>query len=298
MISPPSLKTGDKVAIVSTARKVSSGEITFAKETIESWGYEVIIGESIDKEADQFAGTDELRAADLQRVLDMPEVRAVFMARGGYGTVRIVDQLDFTRFQEDPKWLIGFSDVTVLHNHLHKHLDTTTLHASMPFNFPKNTEEALVSLQTFISGGQMDYQIGGHRLNKMGEASGLLTGGNLSIIYSLMSSSSEVDTQGKILFLEDLDEYLYHIDRMIMNLKRADKLQGLAGLIVGGMTEMNDNEVPFGKSAEEIIKEHVEQYDYPVCFGFPAGHIPNNLALKMGSQVVLNVADECSLKEI
>jgi muramoyltetrapeptide carboxypeptidase len=203
--------------------------------------------------------------------------------------VRIVDGLDWRAFAKQPKWLVGYSDVTVLHSHVHQNLGIETLHATMPINFANNTPEALESLRRALFGEPMDYEFPHHDLNRKGQAEGQLVGGNLSLLYSLAGTPSDVDTQGKILFLEDLDEYLYHIDRMMMQLQRSGKLAGLAGLIVGGMTDMKDNTIPFGKTAEQIIKEHVEPYGYPVAFGFPAGHIDDNRALVMGRKIWLKV---------
>ena len=300
MTRPPFLQAGDTVAIVATARKVSKAEMRPAISILESWGLKVQAGKNLYKDDRQFAGTDEDRAGDLQRALNNKNVRAVFFARGGYGSVRIIDSIDWKKFNKDPKWLIGFSDITVIHNHVHRHSSVETLHAPMCLNLPKLSAQCLQVLKDALFGQRLRYssskqQPALEKLNRKGKSSGVLTGGNLSILYSLMGSASDADTNGKILFLEDLDEYLYHLDRMMMNLKRNGKLAGLKGLIVGGMTEMKDNPTPFGRTAEEIIAEAVAEYDYPVVYGFPAGHIPNNYPLIFGREVTLNVTEKMEL---
>ncbi len=293
MKSPPYLKPGDKIAIVAPARKISREELQPAVDMLKSWGYEVVFGANLFKEANQFSGSDEERALDFQYALDAADIKAILCARGGYGALRIIDNLDFTTFVKHPKWIIGYSDVTVLHSHIHKNYAIETLHATMPINFPKDgaINDSLSSLRKAIYGEALNYEIKKHPFNRKGVAKGELCGGNLSILYALSASVSDINTDGKILFIEDLDEYLYHIDRMMLNLKRSGKLSNLAGLIVGGMSEMRDNTIPFGKTAEEIIAEAVAEYNYPVCFDFPAGHISNNNALIMGRNVYLNVDD-------
>ncbi len=290
MITPPYLKRGDKIAIVATARKVTPSEMDVAINTFRSWGLQVITGPHLFGEKDQYSGTDEERASDLQMMLDDNEVKAILCARGGYGTVRIIDQLNFSAFEQHPKWIVGYSDITVLHSHINTQLNIETLHAIMPINFPdEGTQVAIDSLRKALFGEVLEYSIASHPLNSEGTDTGVLTGGNLSILYSLMSSPSDIQTEDKILFIEDLDEYLYHIDRMMMNLKRSGKLSGIKGLIVGGLTKMNDNTIPFGKSAEQIISQYAKEAGIPVCFNFPAGHIPDNRALIMGHEVELNI---------
>jgi len=292
------LKQGDKVAIVSTARKISSEDLSAATSIIEGWGLVVVLGETIGATEGQFGGSDNLRASDMQNMLDRPDIRAVFCARGGYGTVRIIDMLDFTSFMKQDKWIIGYSDITVLHSHIHRHFGVPTLHANMPITFPTDgsENESTQSIWRALSGQTLSYGWSSAELNRTGKAEGLLVGGNLSVLNSLLGSRSDIDTDGKILFIEDLDEYLYHIDRMMINFRRSEKLSGLKGLIVGGMSDMNDNEIPYGKNALEIISEHVSEYDYPVAFGFPAGHIDDNRALIMGSSVHFNVGNDiCEL---
>ena len=296
MEKPATLKKGDKVAIVSTARKISEEEIRPAIEVLNKWGLIVVLGENLYNEDNQFSGSTEQRANDLQEALDDETVKAVFCARGGYGTVKIIDELDFSKFIKDPKWIVGYSDVTVLHNHINENFNIQTLHATMPINFPTNTNESLESLKAVLFGEELSYEFEAHQLNKKGTAEGILVGGNLSIIYSLTGTKSQLNTSGKILFIEDLDEYLYHVDRMMMNLKRAGMLEELSGLIVGGMSGMNDNDIPYGKTANEIILDTVSGYNYPVCFDFPAGHLDDNKTLIMGGKVALNVGENCSLK--
>lgn len=294
MISPPYLKAGDRIAIVATARKVSPSEMEPAILKFREWGLQVITGPHLFGSSDQFSGTDEERLSDLQMMLDDPSIKAIVAARGGYGTVRIIDNLDFTSFCKNPKWIVGYSDITVLHSHIHTQFGIETLHATMPINFPVDgsDNESMVSLKKALFGELLQYQIKPDELSIGGNAQGVLVGGNLSILYSLIGTASDLDTQGKILFLEDLDEYLYHIDRMMLNLRRSGKLSGLAGLVIGGMSKMNDNAVPYGKSAGEIIREAVKGYSYPVCFGFPAGHIDDNYAMFLGRSVDLKVDEQ------
>ena len=286
---PSHLQKGDTVALVSTARKLSQEKLTPALQILNSWGLQVIIGATVGASAHQFAGTDSIRVEDFQKQLDNPTVKAIWCVRGGYGTVRIIDSIDFSGFLKHPKWIIGYSDVTVLHSHLHQ-LGVATIHAQMALDIEKKTQASQETLQNVLFGIPQTVVSEVHSFNRYGTAKGELVGGNLSILYSLCGSTSSLDTRGKILFLEDLDEYLYHIDRMIQNLKRNGMLENLVGLVVGGMTQMNDNAIPFGKTAEAIITEAVSEYNYPVCFGFPAGHIQDNRALIFGKehQLIVN----------
>lgn len=289
LIQPPYLKKGDKIGIVAPARKISESEIKPAVEILESWGLQVVLSKNLFNSYHQFAGPGRERAEDLQSMLDDTSIKAIISARGGYGTLKIIDAIDFLPFIRNPKWIIGYSDITVLHSHIHK-IGIATLHATMPINFTKNAE-ATESLRKALFGEQLTYTFDAHPLNRVGNAEAVTTGGNLSLLYALSGSISEADTQGKILFLEDLDEYLYHIDRMMLNLKRAGKLNQLAGLVVGGMTDMKDNAVPYGKTAEEIIYSAVKEFDFPVCFNFPAGHIDRNMALYLGMKAKLQVTE-------
>lgn len=293
--TPAYLKKGDKIALVSTARKISPKELQPAIETIQDWGLEVVLAKHLYSFHNQFSGTDKERQSDFQEMLDNKDINAILCVRGGYGTVRIIDELNFKAFQEQPKWIAGFSDITTLHSHIHN-LNISSLHSTMPINFSSNSTESINSLKNALFGKDISIEIKSHPFNRTGQSSAQIVGGNLSILFSLINSKSDIDTNGKILFIEDLDEYLYHIDRMIINFKRSGKLANLKGLIVGGMTKMNDNIVPFGKGAEEIIKEAVSTYSYPVCFNFPAGHVENNRAIKLGQIVNLNVDKKCTLK--
>lgn len=295
MQQPAFLKKGDKIGIIAPARKVSKEEMLPAIEILRSWGLKVVTGKNLFKADNQFSGTDAQRAEDLQTLLDDDSVKAIISARGGYGTLRIIDKVNFKKFKKNPKWIVGYSDITVLHSHIHT-LGIETLHATMPINFSKN-KEATESLRKALFGEELVYKVQSHPLNRTtkSELKGELVGGNLSLLYALCGSASDIDTKGKILFIEDLDEYLYHIDRMMLNLKRSGKLSHLKALIVGGMTDMKDNAIPFGKTAEEIILDAVKEYKYPVCFGFPAGHIDTNFALYFGKKAKLKIADNVEL---
>jgi muramoyltetrapeptide carboxypeptidase len=289
MITPPYLKKGDTIAIVATARKNVEDNLKPAIEWLHNWGLEVVLGETIGLDHHQLAGTDEERAADFQKVMDNPNIKAIWCVRGGYGTVRMIDLLDFTKFKQSPKWIIGFSDVTVLHSHLNN-LGFASIHGIMPVS-AKATEEAKESLRKALFGEHLEYTVPCEPLNRYGKAKGELVGGNLSILYSLLGSASAIDCTDKILFIEDLDEYLYHIDRMMMNLKRNGCLESLKGIIVGGMTKMHDNEIPWGKDALEIIDDVTKKYDIPIIYNFPAGHSADNHALILGRQVSIEVND-------
>ena len=286
----PNLKPGDTIAFVSSARKISRDELVFAKTQVESWGLKVVFGKNLFQEENQFAGTETQRTQDLQDALDNENVKAILFVRGGYGSVQIVDSIDWTSFQKNPKWIIGFSDITVFHSHIQQNFAVPTLHAAMPITFANNTESSLENLRKILFGEKISYQIDTHPLNRVGVMNAEIVGGNLSILYSLLGSESQMNTDGKILFIEDLDEYLYHIDRMMQALKRAGMLKNLAGLIVGGMSEMNDNTIPFGKTAEEIISEAVSEYDFPVAFEFPAGHVDDNNPIVFGEKMQFEVA--------
>jgi muramoyltetrapeptide carboxypeptidase len=294
MITPAFLKKGDKIGIVAPARKIQMSEIEAAIKVFEGWGLEVELGKNMFAQYQQFAGTDEQRASDLQDMFDNREIKAIVSARGGYGTIKTIKYLSFDEFIKNPKWIVGYSDITALHAHLNQNLGVKTIHGIMPFNFPKDASEneSIKSLKKALFGETLNYEIEGHDLNRVGKADGELIGGNLSVLYSLAGTVFDINTDGKTLFIEDLDEYLYHIDRMMMNLKHGGKLKNLKALIIGGMSDMNDNIVPYGKSANEIIADVVKEYDYPVCFNFPAGHLKTNLALTLGSVIKLDINNQ------
>lgn len=285
---PPALKKGDTVGIVATARHVSASSLEPAVALLESWGLHVKLGGYIYRKQNQLAGADWQRATDVQKMLDAPGVKAIWAAKGGYGTARIVDRIDFSGVKKHPKWFIGFSDATVMHSHLQR-LGIQSLHGIVAISAKNASVSAKESLRAALFGGSLSYEIDGHALNRVGTSSGVLVGGNLSVLYSISGSPSATDWSGKILFLEDLDEYVYHIDRMMLNLKRSGELAKLKGVVVGGMTKMRDNDEPWGKSAEAIIAEHLSEYDIPVMFGFPAGHIRDNRALVLGARVSMKV---------
>jgi len=298
MITPPWLKKGDTVGLVAPASYVKAEELEQFLAILDGWGLKAVLGKNLYRRKNSFAGNDEQRASDFQQMLDERAVKAVLCARGGYGSIRIADKLDFTRFKENPKWIIGCSDVTVLHTMIQKMLNTESLHAIMPRHIKAGKKDlsSLESLKKAIFGKLNGYTVKPVRQNRMGEASGTLVGGNLSVLYSMRGTKFDIDTAGKILFIEDIGEYLYHIDRMIMNLKTGGKLKTLKGLIVGGMTGMKVSVSGFRKTAYDVIYEAVEEYDYPVMFGFPAGHKRPNMALILGRDVTLQVSiDKCKL---
>ncbi|MCR4658974.1 MAG: LD-carboxypeptidase [Bacteroidales bacterium] len=293
MTMPTPLRAGDRVALAATARKVSPDEIAPFVQLLEGQGYDVLLPDGLFASDNQMAGTDEHRAAFLQSLLDDGSVRAIFCARGGYGTVRIVDRLDFNRFMQSPKWIVGYSDATVLHSCLNR-LGCCSLHATMPIDITTQADfasMAATSMLDALAGRNTDCTVEPHNLNRPGYAEAEVVGGNLSILYSLSGTPTAPDTRGKILLIEDLDEYLYHIDRMMLNLRRSGALSEIKGLIVGGMTDMHDNTVPFGLTAEEIVLRAVADYNYPVLFGAPYGHIKTaNRAIVLGKKIALKVA--------
>lgn len=266
--------------------------MTDAIALLQSWGLEVVLGETVDASYHQFAGDDELRAKDLQRFIDDDTIKAIIAARGGYGTIRIIDRINFSTFAQTPKWIIGFSDITVLHAHLFANYQAQTIHGQMPVNIPDASARSLDTLRKALFGEDLSYQFTSHAQNRAGEGKGVLVGGNLSLLVAISGSASDIDYTGKILFIEDVGEYLYSVDRMLRCLDRAGKLKSLAGLIVGGFTDIKDNDIPFGQTIPGIIMDIVKQYDYPVCFDFPAGHIPDNCSLILGRNVSLNVKEQ------
>lgn len=290
MKQPPLLQKGDIVALVATARKHTENLLEPAQKLLESWGLRVRLGATVGLEYHQLAGTDAERAQDFQNQCDDPEVKAIWCVRGGYGTVRILDCVDFSKLKMDPKWIIGYSDITVFHAHLLS-IGLQSIHGFMAFDAIKVTEEAKKSLQLALFEKKLKYEFPTHHLNRIGNSEGIIMGGNVSVLYSLLGSVSAPDFQDKILFLEDLDEYLYHMDRMLMNLKRCGVFNKIKGLVVGGMTQMHDSTIPWGKNIQEIIYEHVSDYNFPVAFEFPAGHILDNRTIIMGATVQLSVSE-------
>lgn len=287
---PPYLKKGDTVAIVCTARKFFPEEAKPAIDLLESWGLKVKLGKTIGLDSCQLGGTDAQRAADFQEQLDNDNIKAIWCARGGYGTVRIIDMIDFSKFKKHPKWVMGFSDVTVLHSHINT-LNVATLHSIMPFTVPKAPEEVKETFKNALFGIKNSYTIPSKSYDKKGVAKGELVGGNLSILYSLLGSKSSIETKDKILFIEDLDEYLYHIDRMLYNMKRNDYFKNVKGIIVGSMRDMHDNDIPFGQNEVQIISEIAKDLNIPIAFEFCAGHQKDNRTLVLGSQVSFEVND-------
>lgn len=298
---PEFLTPGDLVAVVCPASFVT-GELEDATRLLESWGLRVKKGETVNSRWNQYAGVDELRVKDLQAALDDPEVKMILAARGGYGTVRIIDQLDFSSFTKTPKWLVGFSDITVLHSHIQRNFGISTIHGQMPTTIPEGTTTSLETLRKALFGEELRYEYQTEEslasANRDGVATGKLVGGNLALLQSLVGSASDLIYDGTVLIMEDVGEAFYNVDRMLWTLKRAGKLDRLAGLIVGGFSSMKDDAiVPFGSTVADMIKEKTEGLPYPVAFGFPCGHIPDNHALMLGRTVRLSVkGDEVNLR--
>jgi len=300
---PPYLKAGDTIGITSPAGYISVEDVQPSVQLMESWGFNVVVGSAVGKKDFVFGGTDQERANDMQMMLDDPDIKAIMCARGGYGLVRIIDNIDFTKFKKRPKWIIGFSDITVLHCHIQRNFGIATLHSKMCNSFPSVWANAdpvqistILSIRQALSGEDFKYTAPKVALNRPGRGEGQLVGGNLSIIETLAGTASDLETKGKILFVEDTGEYLYSIDRMFWNLKRTGKLSALAGLIIGGFKiKTDDPSEEFGKTIYEIVMEKVREYDYPVCFDFPVGHQKNNFALKCGVEHILEVGTEGSV---
>jgi muramoyltetrapeptide carboxypeptidase len=286
------LKPGSVIGITCPSGYVANERVSYAIKVLNNWGFDVRVGKTVGSEHFYFSGTDAERMADLQAMLDDPAIDAILMGRGGYGMSRIIDGLDFTRFKEKPKWVCGFSDITVMHSHILANYNLPTLHSPMCGHFKQETEheDYLLSFKRALCGEPQQYVTAPAQFNRFGDVEGIVTGGNLSLLVHLTASVSEVDFSGKILFIEDLGEHLYHIDRMLMHLKRANKLAGLKALIVGGFTDLEDTERPFGQTIDEIIWDKVKEYSYPVCFNFPAGHqdINYTIALGMEHRLVVN----------
>jgi muramoyltetrapeptide carboxypeptidase len=292
---PPYLKKGGCIGIVAPAGFMPFEKMETCVNVLQDWGYTVRLGATTHSNSTTyFSGTDEERLTDLQEMLDDKEVNAILCARGGYGVSRIVDQLSFKKFKKHPKWIVGFSDITVLHSHIYSRYGIATLHAPMAAAFSDGgfSNPYIQSLQNALEGLKAEYECAPHAFNKTGEAEADLVGGNLALLAHLVGTGSDIKTKHKILFIEDIGEYLYNIDRMFLQLKRSGKLDKLAGLIIGGFTDMKDTERPFGKTVQEIIYEHIKEYDFPICFDFPVSHEKENYALKIGVTYNLKVQND------
>lgn len=287
MTTPPYLKPGDKVGIVSTAKRIEAHEIEQGLATLKNWGLKPVIAANAFNEYGFLAGTDDERLADLQQMVDDEAIKAIFFTKGGYGTLRIIDRIDWTSFKQNPKWLVGYSDITLLHCHVHN-FGIQTLHAVMLQAYPTSTPESTETIRKALFGEGLAYEIPAESENRAGDKviEGILVGGNLSMLYSIVGSESDIDTDGKILFIEDIDEYRYHYDRMLMSLKRAGKLKNLKAVIVGVMVDIKESTIPWGRDYREITLEH---FECPVYFNFPAGHVQDNRALIMGRKISISL---------
>jgi muramoyltetrapeptide carboxypeptidase len=300
-IIPPYLKEGDTIALVCPAGAMPEGKADKCIQVLQQWGYKVKVGKTVCNQFNYFSGTDEERLQDLQAAFDDREVKAILCARGGYGTGRIMDDLRYKKLRKNPKWVIGFSDVTILHSHLLRKYKIASMHAPMAsaFNEEEYHNEYVQSLKHALIGVKADYVVVSDDHNNKGTATGQLVGGNLSLLAHLTGTPSAVKTKGRILFIEDVGEYIYNVDRMLYQLKRSGQLSGLAGLIVGGFSDMKDTTTPFGKDVYEVIYDLVKEYNYPIAFRFPVSHEKENYALKVGVQYRLEVTNKnVRLKEL
>ena len=289
---PPYLKKGDIIGITCPAGYMAKEKAQTCIDTLQQWGFEVMVGKTLGSASDNyFSGTDEERLNELQAMLDDDSIKAILCGRGGYGVSRIIDQLDFTAFRKRPKWIIGYSDITVLHCHLNRRLRIASIHSPMAaaFNNGEYNNEFIKSLHNAMIGKKTNYRWATHPYNKKGIATAELVGGNLSLLIHLLGTKSEVDTKNKILFIEDIGEFIYSIDRMLVQLKRSGKLANLAGLVIGRFTELKDTDRPFGKNIEEVIYDVVKEYGFPICFNFPVSHQRENYALKVGANYQLRI---------
>ncbi|QHS60774.1 S66 peptidase family protein [Chitinophaga agri] len=288
---PPYLKKGDLIGITCSSSKMDQQAAEYAAGVISSWGFQVHLGITVGTSFHNFSAPDELRLEELQDMLDDPDIKAIIFGRGGYGMVCILDDLDFKKFRKHPKWICGYSDITALHTHIQHQYGIPTIHSMMCSGIKPETvdNEYVDSLRQALKGTSYRYTTAAHDLNRTGKVTGKLIGGNLSLLANLSGTESQPDTKGKILVLEDIGEYRYNVDRMMYNLKRAGWLEELAGLVVGSFTEGKETETPFGQTEYEIIRNMVQDYDYPVCFGFPVGHTHENYALKLGLPHELHV---------
>ena len=297
MTTPPYLISGDTIGIVAPARKVGRDDIAAFINLIGSWGLKYKLGKNLFGEKDQYSGSDEERAADFSDMLADPQVKAIIAARGGYGSLRTLRLIDFSKFEKNPKWIAGFSDITVFHSYLNKYLNTESLHCMMPLNYKPGNKEIEGSAETLrkaLFGEKLEYSFASTPGNRLGEATSELIGGNLSILYSLNGTGFYPDLRGKILFIEDIDEYLYHIDRMMLNLFHSGSLNHIQGLIIGGFTDLKDNNIPFGSNYMDIISQNIGKFKFPVAFSFPSGHQNENKTLIFGREMQLIVNSEHS----
>ena len=281
-----------------------SGYMPFDKaqkciDVLQQWGFKVQVGKTLGNQNNYFSGTDEERLNDLQTMLDNENIKAIYCGRGGYGLSRIIDKMDFKKFVQHPKWIIGYSDITLLHAHIYSNYNIASLHAPMAaaFNEIDESKEYINSIYDSLIGRHQTYKVASHHLNRNGICKGELVGGNLALLAHIIGTKSDINTKNKILFIEDIGEYKYNIDRMLLQLKRAGKLDELAGLIVGSFTEIKDTTIPFGQDLKEIILDKVREYNYPVCFDFPVGHVTENYALKIGMFYNLIAGNEVILEE-
>ena len=290
MNKPKPINRGDLISILAPAKSIDKSIVDYAKDFLVQRGFEVKVSAHCTGRHHYYSGTDEERISDLQSAIDDSEVMAILCARGGYGSVRVFDRLDWTKFREQPKWIIGFSDITVFH-HILQSMDIQSIHGTMPLNFESNSKEALQTMLMAAGGESFKIQVDSSEKNKEGSAKGELIGGNLSIIYSLLGSQYTFDFRNKILFIEDLSEQYYHIDRMLYALKLHGVFDQISGLVVGGMTDMKDTEVSFGKDVYDLVLEHLKGKQIPICFDFPCGHINDNRAMIVGADVFYQVTD-------
>ena len=287
---PPYLKKGDTIGITCPAGYMTAEKAQTCINTLQSWGFDVMVGKTLGSNSvNYFSGTDEERRDELQAMLDDENINAILFGRGGYGMGRIIDGLDFTKFKKKPKWVIGYSDITVLHAHLYTKIKVASLHAPMAAAFNEGENEFIKALQNAIKGKKAKYSCAAQPFNKPGTVTGELVGGNLSLLANITGTPSDINTKNKILFIEDIGEQIYNIDRMLYQLKRSGKLANLSGLIIGGFTDMKDTERPFGKTVYEAIADIVVEYEYPVAYGFPVSHGTENYALKIGVGYTLKV---------